>query len=113
MTDPSRALGTTRDRHIAQAGTGDATGAWRSDVTTLFLVATQRLDLRRDMSDGGLSTALRRTEMLAIGVAPLNPPHDPASRIGAPGKRRTLAGPESIRSHETTVARIFDCFGEF
>jgi ubiquinone/menaquinone biosynthesis C-methylase UbiE len=66
-----------------------------------------------DMPGGGSPTALLRAEMQAIGIAPLDPPNNPASRMAALQTLWTRMGLENIRSREIVVTREFDSFDDF
>ena len=78
-------------------------------VTPAGLVSTYTWD----MPGGGSPTALLRAEMEALGIAPLNPPSNAASRMDALHTLWTLAGLESIRSREIVVTRVFDSFDHY
>lgn len=66
-----------------------------------------------DMPGGGSPTALLRAEMQAIGMAPLDPPNNPASRMQALQALWIGAGLQRIRSREIVVARKFNSFQDF
>lgn len=66
-----------------------------------------------DMPGGGSPTALLRAEMEALGIAPLNPPSNAASRMDALHTLWARAGLECVQSREIVVTREFDSFEKF
>lgn len=66
-----------------------------------------------DMPGGGFPVETLRAQMRAMGLKPLGPPNEDASRMDALRELWTGAGLENIESRDITVHRTFANFDEF